>query len=220
MSVSSAALFFSNRPTTNFCTISHPTSSTSGTADGAARIARLLDLIGDEATAGRPGAGFVLPRLVEVMLVEALRSDRVAPSRGMLRGLRDPDLGAALLAFHADVRRPWTVADLATAAHLSRTVFAARFAAEVGTTPIAYLLAWRMALAKDALAHSDQTIDEIARNVGYGSASAFSNAFHRFTGSRPGRDRRLAHGRRGGIQATTPTVNRRVPPNTEWTPSY
>ena len=66
----------------------------------------------------------------------------------------------------------------------------ARFADQVGTTPIAYLLAWRMALAKDALTHSDQTIDQIARDVGYGSASAFSNAFHRFTGSRPGRDRR------------------------------
>ena len=97
--------------------------------------------------------------------------------------------GAALLAFHTDVRRPWTVADLATAAHLCRTVFAD----QVGTTPIAYLPAWRMALAEAALTHSDQTVDEIARDVGYGSASASSNAFHRFTGSRPGRDRRLVH---------------------------
>lgn len=188
-----------------------------GTADGTARIARLLDLIGDEATTDRPGAAFVLPRLVEVMLVEALRSDRVAPPRGMLRALRDPNLGAALRAFHADVRRPWTVADLATAAHLSRTVFAARFTDQVGNTPIAYLLAWRMALAKNALTHSDKTIDEIARDVGYGSASAFSDAFHRFTGSRPGRDRRLVHASGDAAsKSATSTVNRRIPPNTGW----
>ncbi|MFD6128512.1 AraC family transcriptional regulator [Streptomyces diastaticus] len=191
-----------------------------GTADGTARIARLLDLIGDEATADRPGAAFVLPRLVEVMLVEALRSERVTPPRGMLRALRDPNLGAALLAFHADVRHPWTVAELATAAHLSRTVFAARFAEQVGTTPVAYVLAWRMALAKDALTHSDQTIEEIARTVGYGSASAFSNAFHRFTGSRPGRDRRLLHaaGEAAGESATS-MVNRHATPNAGWMPS-
>ncbi|MEV5306463.1 AraC family transcriptional regulator [Streptomyces diastaticus] len=191
-----------------------------GTADGTARIARLLDLIGDEATADRPGAAFVLPRLVEVMLVEALRSERVTPPRGMLRALRDPNLGAALLAFHADVRHPWTVAELATAAHLSRTVFAARFAEQVGTTPVAYVLAWRMALAKDALTHSDQTIEEIARTVGYGSASAFSNAFHRFSGSRPGRDRRLFHaaGEAAGESATS-MVNRHATPNAGWMPS-
>ncbi|MBM9507949.1 AraC family transcriptional regulator [Actinacidiphila acididurans] len=157
-----------------------------GTDSGAGRIGRLLDLVGDEAAADRPGSSLVMPRLVEVVLVEALRSTPSdTPPQGLLAGLHDPQIAAALRAVHADVRRPWTVADLAATAHLSRSVFAQRFLLLVGTTPITYLLTWRMALAKDALTRG-RPIDEVARSVGYGSASAFSNAFHRVSGSRPG----------------------------------
>jgi AraC-like DNA-binding protein len=166
-----------------------------GAEPGTRRIAQLLDLIGDEAAAERPGAGYVLPRLVEVMLVEALRGHGAAEPGGgprdvppgLLGGLADPPVAAALHALHADVRRPWTVAALAGVARMSRSVFAERFAARVGTTPMEYLLAWRMALAKDALGRGGQTLDAIAHGVGYGSASAFSNAFRRTTGVAPGR---------------------------------
>lgn len=158
-----------------------------GTDSGAGRIGRLLDLIGDEAAADRPGSSLIMPRLVEVVLIEALRSTPPSdtPPQGLLAGLHDPQIAAALRAVHADVRHPWTVADLAATAHLSRSVFAQRFLHLVGTTPITYLLTWRMALAKDALTRG-RPIDEVARSVGYGSASAFSNAFHRISGSRPG----------------------------------
>ncbi|MFJ8789109.1 AraC family transcriptional regulator [Streptomyces sp. NPDC102462] len=161
-----------------------------GADPGTGRISHLLDLIADEATSDRPGTGYVLPRLVEVMLVEALRghgpSGPGIHSEGLLSGLADPQVSAALHALHADVRRPWTVADLAAAAHMSRSVFAERFTERVGTTPMDYLLAWRMALAKDALIRGDQTLTKIAHAVGYGSASAFSNAFRRTTGLPPG----------------------------------
>lgn len=194
-----------------------------GTESGARRISRLLELLGDEIAADRPGAGFVLPRLVEVMLVEALRGQPVEPenpagpenpaaagtaadpvspaagipaaspipAKGLLSGLADPPVATALRAMHADVARPWTVASLAAVAHQSRSVFAERFLARVGSTPIAYLLAWRMALAKDALARG-RTIDEVARAVGYGSASAFATAFRRATGRTPGHYARRA----------------------------
>lgn len=158
--------------------------------DGAGRIARLLGLIGDEAGAGRPGASLVLTRLVEVMLVEALRGAPATPERpaaNLLAGLSDPPVAAALHAIHADVARPWTVAGLAAEARVSRSVLAERFARRVGLTPFEYLLSWRMAVAKRALRHGDQPIAEIAREVGYGSTSAFSTAFSRVTGSAPGR---------------------------------
>ena len=176
-----------------------------GTESGARRISRLLELLGDEIAADRPGAGFVLPRLVEVMLVEALRGQTAEPvnpaagipaasampAQGLLAGLADPPVAKALRAMHADVARPWTVASLAAVAHQSRSVFAERFLARVGSTPIAYLLAWRMALAKDALTRG-RTIDEVARAVGYGSASAFATAFRRATGGTPGHYARRA----------------------------
>jgi hypothetical protein len=64
--------------------------------DGAGRIASLLELIGDEAGADRPGASLVLTRLVEVMLVEALRSAPATleqPPASLLAGLGDPPGG-------------------------------------------------------------------------------------------------------------------------------
>ncbi|GAA4671419.1 MULTISPECIES: AraC family transcriptional regulator [Amycolatopsis] len=156
---------------------------------GTRRIAQLLGLIGDESTSDRPGGAYILPRLAEVLLVEAVRSSGSSgtPPEGLLRGLADPPIAAALRALHADVRRPWTVAQLAATARLSRSVFAERFAERVGVTPIEYLLAWRMALAREALVRGDRTIDGIAHELGYGSASAFSNAFRRVTGVSPGR---------------------------------
>jgi len=158
--------------------------------DGAGRIASLLELIGDEAGADRPGASLVLTRLVEVMLVEALRSAPATleqPPASLLAGLGDPPVAAALHAIHTNVARPWTVASLAAEARISRSVLAERFVRRVGLTPIEYLLSWRMAMAKRALRQGDQPIAEIARKVGYGSTSAFSTAFSRVTGSAPGR---------------------------------
>lgn len=161
-----------------------------GDTDGAGRIANLLRLIGDEAGTDRPGAALVLTRLVEVMLVEALRSVPATlerPPANLLAGLSDPPVAAALHAIHADVARPWTVAGLAAEARVSRSVLAERFARRVGMTPIEYLLSWRMAVARRALRQGNQPIAEIAQDIGYGSTSAFSTAFSRVTGSAPGR---------------------------------
>ena len=50
-----------------------------------------------------------------------------------------------------------------------------------------YLLAWRMALAKDLLGRAGVSISEVAERVGYSSASTFSTAFSRHVGMPPGR---------------------------------
>ena len=50
-----------------------------------------------------------------------------------------------------------------------------------------YLLAWRMAVAKDLLRRHDLGLAEVAERVGYGSASTFSTAFSRHVGQPPGR---------------------------------
>lgn len=58
--------------------------------------------------------------------------------------------------------------------------------------PMEYLLAWRMALAKDLLRHQGLDIARVAERVGYGSASTFSTAFSRHAGQPPGRYARAA----------------------------
>jgi AraC-like DNA-binding protein len=50
---------------------------------------------------------------------------------------------------------------------------------------MAYLLRWRMALAKHLLRHGPGGVAEVAGRVGYGSASAFSVAFTRHVGQAP-----------------------------------
>lgn len=154
------------------------------------RLTRMIALIMEECDHDDPGKDMILQRLLEVLLVEALRRDAIADDAaraGLLNGLRDPALARVLRALHADVRGAWTVANLAQLAGQSRSAFAARFAEALGCGPIEYLARWRMALAKDALIGGTKTLDRIADEIGYESASAFSTAFRKRQGCSPGR---------------------------------
>jgi AraC-like DNA-binding protein len=155
---------------------------------GIERLSTLVRLVGEEATESRPGRDLVLSRLVEVLLVEALRSiqGQDAPP-GLLRGLGDARLAAAIRKMHRNLARSWTVAQLAKEAALSRSAFFERFTRAVGVAPMEYLLAWRMAVAKDLLRRSELGLAAVAERVGYGSASTFSTAFSRHVGQPPGR---------------------------------
>ncbi len=155
---------------------------------GVARLSVLVRLVGEEASGSRSGRALVLTRLVEVLLVEALRSTsgEDAPA-GLLRGLADAQLAPAIRQMHGLLARSWTVAQLAKTAALSRSGFFERFTRTVGLPPMEYLLAWRMAVAKDLLRRHDLGLDEVAERVGYGSASTFSTAFSRHVGQPPGR---------------------------------
>jgi AraC-like DNA-binding protein len=162
---------------------------------GVERLSVLVRLVGEESRESRSGREMVLTRLVEVLLIEALRSSsgEDAPP-GLLRGLADARLSLAMRQLHKDPSRSWTVAQLAQKAALSRSAFFDRFTRAVGLPPMEYLLAWRMALAKDLLRRQDLAIGEVAERVGYGSASTFSTAFSRHVGQPPSHFARTAAG--------------------------
>jgi len=152
----------------------------------AQRLAALAQLVGDESRAMRPAREEIMQRLLEVLLIEALRSTAgTEVSPGLLRGLADERLTLAIRAMHESPTKRWTVAELARQAGLSRSAFFDRFQRLVGLAPMEYLLAWRMALAKTMLRERQAGIGEIAERVGYGSASAFSVAFTRHVGLPP-----------------------------------
>jgi AraC-like DNA-binding protein len=155
---------------------------------GVERLSVLVRLVGDESSEQRAGRELVLSRLVEVLLIEALRStsgDDAPP--GLLRGMADERLAPAIRHMHRQLARSWTVAELAKTAALSRSAFFDRFTRTVGLPPMEYLLAWRMAVARDLLRRHDLGIAEVAERVGYGSASTFSTAFSRHVGQPPSR---------------------------------
>ena len=155
---------------------------------GQARLKTLVQMIREEAQGHRPAKDIVLERLLQLLLIEALRSDAAGvETPGLLRGLADKQLGTAIRLMHESPGKAWTVDELASTAMLSRSVFFDRFQKQTGMAPMEYLLSWRMALAKDMLRRRDGGLKEIAGRIGYGSASAFSVAFSRFVGVAPSR---------------------------------
>ena len=155
---------------------------------GVERLSLLVRLVGEESRGRSSGRELVLARLVEVLLIEALRANQgEAAPPGLLRGLADGRIAGTLRAMHSDAARAWSVPELARRAGMSRSAFFERFSRVVGMRPMEYLLAWRMAMAKDLLRGSKLALDEVARRVGYGSASTFSTAFSRTVGQPPGR---------------------------------
>lgn len=176
---------------------------------GIERLSALVRLVAGEAAEQRPGRDLMLTRLVEALLIEALRatSGPDAPA-GLLRGLADPRLAPALRQMHQHIERRWTVADLAKVAGLSRSAFFDRFSRAVGTAPMDYLQRWRLAVAKDLLQRRDLTISEVAIRVGYEVATSFSAAFSRQVGLSP---RRYAAPFRAAERPTGRSGRRRRP---------
>lgn len=159
------------------------------------RFGRMIELLSEECLSDHPGKELIIQRMLEVLLLEALRwrgTGTDAMPAGLLKGMRDPALARVLRAIHADVRAGWTVAELGRIAGMSRSAFAARFNDTLGCAPIEYVTRWRMALAKDALTRGDKPLDRIADEIGYESASAFSTAFRKRLGCSPGRFARAA----------------------------
>ena len=155
---------------------------------GDTRLSTLLGLVGDETGASRPARDVVLEHLLQVLLIEALRSTAgTAASPGLLRGLADERVGASLREMHDRPGHHWTVPLLAAEAALSRSAFFERFRRTVGAAPMDYLLSWRMALAKDMLRSKTGSVAEIAERVGYASPVTFTIAFTREAGLSPTR---------------------------------
>jgi AraC-like DNA-binding protein len=164
----------------------------------AGRLGRTIGSIVEEALADRPGRDFIVDRLIEVLLVEALRfrteSVDAIGQPGLLVGLADPLLARALRRLHSDVAHAWSVEELAREAGLSRSAFSERFSRKVGVPPMQYLIDWRIALAKGMLQRDAPPLEAVAAAIGYQSASAFSTAFRREVGSPPSHFARSATG--------------------------
>jgi AraC family transcriptional regulator, alkane utilization regulator len=150
-----------------------------------------------EATSGQPGADVVSDKLAEMLFVEALRGYiESAPDQpaGWIAGMRDPLIARSIALLHERPAEPWTVASLAQAVYVSRTVLAERFTATVGIPPMQYLTQWRFVLAANLLRSGRLSLSRIAEEIGYESESAFSRAFKREVGTAPGTWRQEGRG--------------------------
>ncbi|MFB7608986.1 AraC family transcriptional regulator [Streptomyces gardneri] len=164
-------------------------------SDRRPELSSAVALLAAELENPRLGTDAVVPALLDTLLLYILRiwfKEQPAGENttGWAAALNDPPVTAALHAMHRDPAVPWTVAELAAEAGLSRAPFAKRFALLIGQPPLGYLTWWRMTTAARLLRTSDAPLRSIAAQVGYTSEFAFAHAFKRTHGTPPGAYRR------------------------------
>lgn len=153
----------------------------------------VLRMLAAEAEGTQPGGEAVMTRLADVLVIQVLRwwlRTTEFGASGWLAALRDPNVGRALSRMHASPGRDWSLEELAKRANMSRSAFAARFAALVGEPPMRYLAHWRLEQAHAELSTTTDSIATISNRVGYTSEAAFNRAFKRRHGATPGSVRR------------------------------
>ncbi|EHB57636.1 transcriptional regulator, AraC family [Mycolicibacterium rhodesiae JS60] len=148
---------------------------------------QLPQLLSAEAACDGPGQEAFLDRLLDLLLLDFLRTwfNRPGTAPPWWTAESDTVVGPTLRLMYNNPAHPWTVANLAAASGSSRAAFARRFTALVGEPPIAFLTTWRLALAADLLDSSEATIATVARHVGYSTPFALSTAFKRANGISP-----------------------------------
>jgi AraC-like DNA-binding protein len=168
-----------------------------------------------EAGANRAGSDAVLARLSEALFIETMRrymAGLPAREKGWLAGARDPAVGTALAHLHRTPEHPWTIAGLAEAVGVSRSVLADRFRHYLGEPPMTYLSRWRLQLGARLLTSTNYGVARIAGEVGYESEPAFNRAFKRQFGAPPARYRARAKARKDAVQEpeAPATIRRRA----------
>lgn len=140
-----------------------------------------LKIIGAEVGRNRLGSDLIALKLSEIIFTQAIRHylAHEGHQRRGLAGFADAHIRPALEAIHQEPAKTWTVESLARVAGLSRTAFSNRFGELTTNTPLNYLTAWRMQLARQLLVETDIPIIEIAARSGYQSEASFGRVFKR-----------------------------------------
>lgn len=145
-----------------------------------------------ESQQAKMGNDAIIKRLSEILFIQAVRvwNGGSAQDNSFVKAVACVNIGRSLQALHAEINKRWTVETLAKEAGLSRSAFSSNFTKMMGTPPLKYLTMWRIQKARHMLLESGLSIDQIAENIGYQSATAFSKAFKNDVGIGPGKFRK------------------------------
>ena len=137
------------------------------------------------------GAAALLTRMAALQLTTTLRQHPQCALMFKASAWDDP-VAHALHLIGTEPAADWSVSSLARRVGLKRSSFAARFAAQVGRTPMEVLAERRMHHAAELLQRGELKIVEISARAGYRSEAAFIRRFTRHFGVSPGAMRRQA----------------------------
>ncbi|MDB5616959.1 AraC family transcriptional regulator [Tardiphaga sp.] len=155
-------------------------------AEGAGWVEGIVHFLMIEADDVQPGAALMISRLIDLVVIRALRTwVHLGQSSGWLGGLSDARIARVLKAIHEQPMQRWSIASLAGIAGMSRSSFCARFTALVGRSPLRYHNEWRLGLARDMLAKRSARVGEVGLCIGYESEAAFSRAYKALFGHSP-----------------------------------
>jgi AraC family transcriptional regulator, activator of mtrCDE len=160
----------------------------------AARLRMLMSAIKEELESARAGATAIATDLASALFVMVVRIhfDREGCDSGLLGLLAHRQAGRAVTAMLDDPAKSWTLDELAACSNASRASLVRMFQRTAQLAPLAFLAELRLDLARFKLSATTLPIAAIAEEVGYKSESAFSRAFHRRFGMRPGEARAAA----------------------------
>ncbi len=153
-----------------------------------------LNMIGSEVGREKFGGDLIALKLSEIICAQAIRHyvENEGKARPGLAGFTDTHIRTALVALHENPGNSWSVEGLARIAGMSRTAFSNRFNELIGTSPMNYLIDWRMQLARQLLTDTEQPIIDIAMKTGYQSEAAFGRVFKKHFDMPPAGFRRSA----------------------------
>ena len=157
----------------------------------ASRFKPLVAGIREELTDGRAGAASIATDLASALFMMMLRTliEASTTVTGLLQLLDQRVTAHAVLAMTRDPTRAWTLDELADVGATSRATLVRGFRKATGIAPMEFLADLRLGLARHRLANATASLDQVASDVGYRSTAAFSRAFLRKFGYRPGKQR-------------------------------
>lgn len=152
----------------------------------------VIGFIAHEATTMEPGANAIIDRLSEIIFIQVIRATLASTQEQIpfLSAFSDPRISRALSEIHRTPEANWRVESLGRIANMSRSAFSNRFTELAHKTPLQYVMFVRLQKARCLLVDTNQSLAAIAESVGYKSEAAFSLAFKRQFGIRPGEYRR------------------------------
>jgi AraC family transcriptional regulator len=136
-----------------------------------------------EATSDRLFRDTRLQAILDSLIIEVARLISSTQAKSLLA--KHPAVETARSAIEQHPGAPWLLKDLGRIAGMSPNHLSHLFTTEFGVTPHQFLMRTRMSRAQERLKNNQETIAQIAQDLGFHSGQHFARVFKQMTGKTP-----------------------------------